>query len=76
MEPTPELLDQLRREDIEQARAMSISDRLRAGGDLFDYACEITLSGIRFQNPGISDTDALNELRRRLSMVEARENRR
>jgi hypothetical protein len=76
MEPTPELIAALRRDDIEQARAMSVSDRLRAGGDLFDYACAVTLSGIRNDHPGISDAGALNELRRRLAMAEARENRR
>jgi hypothetical protein len=36
MEPTPELIDELDHEDIEQARRMTGTQRLRAGGDLFD----------------------------------------
>jgi hypothetical protein len=66
MEPTPELLAQLDREDIEQARRMTPAQKFRAGGDLFDQACRWTLAGIRHQYPGISDADALEELRRRL----------
>lgn len=66
MEPTAELIAQLDAEDLEQARRMTGSQKLRAGGDLFDEACRWTLAGIRAQNPGISDDDALHELRRRL----------
>lgn len=73
MKPTPELIAELDREDLEQARGQTPSRKLRAGGDLFDDACRWTLAGIKFQNPGISDADALRELRRRLDMVEARE---
>jgi hypothetical protein len=71
MEPTSELLDQLDREDIEQARRMTGSQKLRAGGDLFDDACRWTLAGIRSQYPGISRSDALAELRRRVAMNDA-----
>lgn len=76
MEPTRELLDQLRREEIEDARRLTVAQKLALGGDLFDYACGITLSGIKFQNPGINDADAMKELRRRLALAEARESRR
>ena len=75
MEPTPELLKQLRREDIEQARSMTPSQKLRAGGDLFDDACRVTLCGIRRDFPGISQQAALDELRRRLAIAEALEDR-
>lgn len=68
MEPTPELISQLRREEIEDARKMSVAQKLVAGGDLFDYACTISMAGIRWQHPGISDEDALKELRRRLAI--------
>ena len=73
MEPSPELLDQLRREEIEDARQLTVEQKLALGADLFDMACEVTLSGIRAQNPGISDEDALNELRRRLESARSRE---
>lgn len=68
MEPTDELIEQLEREDIEQARRMTPSQKLRAGGDLFDDACRWTLAGIRRDHPGISDRDALAELRRRIAL--------
>jgi len=76
MEPTPELIAQLDREDLEQARRMTGEQKLRAGGDLFDEACKWTLAGIRHQHPGISDADALNELRRRISIANRLEGRR
>ncbi len=75
MEPTPELLAQLRREELEDARRLTVAQKLALGGDLFDYACAITMSGIRNQTPGIRDDDALNELRRRLEMGRRRESR-
>jgi hypothetical protein len=62
----PELAAQLNVEDLEQARRMTGSQKLRAGGDLFDEACRWTLAGIRAQHPGISEDDALKELRRRV----------
>jgi hypothetical protein len=65
------LIAELDREDVEQAKRMTGSQKLRAGGDLFDDACRWTIAGIRHDNPGISDVDAMNELRRRLSMTDA-----
>ena len=59
----------LRREEIEDARRLSVQQKLELSGDLFDAACEVTLSGIRAENPGISDTDALEILRRRLQLA-------
>jgi hypothetical protein len=75
MEPTPQLLAQLDREDIEQARRMTPAQKFRAGGDLFDEACRWTLAGIRHQYPGISDQAALDELRRRLALDRQAEDR-
>lgn len=73
MEPTQELLRQLDREDFEQTRRMTASQKLRAGGDLFDDACRWTLAGIRRQHPGISQPDAIKELRRRIESAEQSE---
>ena len=75
MQPSQDLIDQLNREDVEQARSMTLSQKLRAGGDLFDDACRWTLAGIRRDNPGISDEDAMNELRRRLARARELEDR-
>lgn len=68
MEPTPELLATLRREEIEDARRLTVEQKLALSGDLFDSACQVTLSGIRMQDPGISDDAAWAELRRRLEL--------
>ena len=75
MEPTPELLRQLRREEIEDARRMSEKSKLEAGGDLFDMAALVTLSGIRADKPGISEESALRELERRLELARRLESR-
>jgi hypothetical protein len=64
------LIEELDREDVEQAKRMTGSQKLRAGGDLFDDGCRWTMAGIRHDYPGISDADALTELRRRVSMEE------
>jgi hypothetical protein len=66
MEPTDELLDRLDADDIAQARRMTGAQRLRAGGELFDDACRWTLAGIRAQHAGISESECLAELRRRV----------
>lgn len=63
-----ELIDQLDHEDVEQARRMTGTQKLRAGGDLFDDACRWTLAGIRRDHPGISDADAMAELRHRVAL--------
>jgi hypothetical protein len=62
------LIDQRDREDIERARRMTPSQKFRAGGELFDDACRWTLAGIRRDFPGISDADAMAELRRRVAL--------
>jgi hypothetical protein len=69
MHPLAELLATLAAEDLDQARAMTGSQKLRAGGDLFDEACRWTLAGIRAQHRGISEQDALEELRRRIAQA-------
>jgi len=68
-----ELISQLDAEDIEQARLMSPSQKLRAGGDLFDDACRWTLAGIRNQHPEFTPEQAMDELRRRLDGAKAAE---
>jgi hypothetical protein len=75
MNPTKEFIDQLHKEDIEQAKRMTPEQKFFAGGELFDDACQWTLAGIRHQNPGISDEAALEEVRRRIRDSERRETR-
>ena len=69
--PPPEtqrLIDELYREEILEARAMSPEDKIRAGQQLFEAACRVTLAGIRNQNPGISEERCLEILRQRLDL--------
>jgi hypothetical protein len=73
MDTLEKLITELDREDIEQARRMTGSQKLRAGGDLFDDACRWTLAGIRHDCPGISEAEAMAELRRRVGMEDAEE---
>ena len=68
MEPTKELIEQLHREDLEQARSMTPEQKLLAGAELFDYACEITKAGIRAQHPEADEAQVLNLLRQRLEL--------
>jgi hypothetical protein len=72
-EGIPELASSLRRDRIERARHMSDEQKFLAGGDLFDAACEVTKSGIRFDHPDFTEAEVLAELRRRLDLRRARE---
>jgi hypothetical protein len=75
MEPSKELLAQLEREDREQARRMTPEQKLMAGAELFDYACEITKAGIRAQHPGADEATVLNLLRERIERARRWEDR-
>lgn len=70
MEPTQELIDKLHREDLEHARRMTFEQKFWAGAELFDYACAITMAGIRHENPLFTDTQVMDELRRRIRIGE------
>jgi hypothetical protein len=56
------------RSRVLRARQESIGDKILAGQELFESACEITLAGIRHQNPGISEEGAREILRDRLKL--------
>lgn len=62
------LADALYREKYERARRMKPEDRMKAGPELFDYACTITLSALRQQMPGASEAELLAALQRRLAV--------
>jgi hypothetical protein len=69
------LADDLYRERVAEARAMSPEEKQLAGEELFDYACAITLAGIRNQFPGVSEEEALKILEDRLELRERMEKR-
>lgn len=56
------------RSRVLRARQESIEEKILAGQELFESACEITLAGIRHQNPGISGERAREMLRERLEL--------
>jgi hypothetical protein len=67
--PPPEtqrLIDELYREEVVEARAMAPIDKLRAGQQLFEAACRVTLAGIRNQFPDASEAERIEILRQRL----------
>lgn len=70
MEPTPELIDAIYRDKVEAARRMTPEEKLFAPADLFEYACEITLAGIRFQHPEADEERVRELLRERLRLRE------
>ena len=70
MEPTNELIAQLEREEVEDARRMSFAQKFLGGAELFDYACAISISGIRRQHPDFDDEQVMHELRRRIALGE------
>ena len=76
MQPTQELIDELFREEVEEARRMTPEQKLLAGEDLYRYAERITLAGIKHENPGIDNQRALEILQERFDLVERVEQRR
>lgn len=69
MEPTKELIDELYREDIRDARAMKPWDKFLAGAQLFDMACRIVVAGIRYQHPETDDVTVQQILEQRLELA-------
>lgn len=70
MQPTKELIDQLEREEVEEARRLSFAQKFFGGAELFDYACAISISGIRRQHPEFNEEQVMQELRRRIAIGE------
>lgn len=64
------LIDELYREEVLEARRMSPEEKFLLGEQLFEYACSITLAGIRSQNPGFTEEECEQELTRRLELRE------
>jgi hypothetical protein len=69
------LAKELYRERVAEARAMPPEEKLLAGEELFDYACAITLVGIRDQFPCASEDERLKILEERLALRERMEKR-
>jgi len=69
--PPPEtqrLIDELYREELREARAMSPEQKLLLGEELFVYACSITMAGIRNQFPEADEAERRRILEQRLEL--------
>ena len=62
------MIDESYRREVLQARQMSPEDKLILGERLFRWACEVTLAGIRFQNPELTEVECQRTLRERLAL--------
>ena len=69
------LAEELYREQVADARGMPPEEKLLAGEELFDYACAITLAGIRDEFPELDDKERLRILEDRLALRERMEKR-
>ena len=69
------LAAELYHERVVEARAMPPEEKLLAGEELFEYACAITLAGIRNQFPDASEEECLRILEERLELRERMEKR-
>jgi len=63
------------KEEILRARKMTVADKLALGGDLFDAACEVAISGIRAQHGDLPPQALLKLLRKRLALARRLESR-
>jgi hypothetical protein len=62
------LIDELYREEVLDARKMPIEEKLLLGERLFRWACEVTLAGIRSQNPDASEQECQRILFERIEL--------
>ena len=65
---TQQLIDELYRRELIEARRMSGEQKVLAGQQLFEAACRITLAGIRDQFPEASQERCFEILRERLRL--------
>ena len=68
MEPTQELVDAIYRERVLRARATHPDQKLLDGPRLFDFACRITMDGIRNQYPDADEQRVREILAQRLAL--------
>jgi hypothetical protein len=66
--PIQQLIDELYRQELIEARIMSPAEKALAGQRLFEAACRITLAGIRHQFPKASEERCRSILQERLEL--------
>jgi hypothetical protein len=68
MEPNRELVNSRYWERVRRARAMTADEKFVAGPRLFQYACRITMDGIRRQHPEADGAEVHRILSQRLAL--------
>ena len=68
MKPTQELIDAIYRDKVLRARRSPPEDKFLAGFSLFEYACAITMAGIRNQFPDADEAEVLRILKDRFRL--------
>ncbi len=63
-----ELADEIYRERVLRARRTPPERRILQGPELFDYACSISLCGLRQEMPNATEAELRRGLRRRLAI--------
>jgi hypothetical protein len=63
------LADELYRERVLRARRTPPEERVLEGPRLFDYACAVTLAGLRSEFPDANELELRQALRRRLEIA-------
>ncbi|MSR55281.1 MAG: hypothetical protein EXS09_18645 [Gemmataceae bacterium] len=63
-----QLSDAIYWEKVRRAREEPPIEKLLDGFRLHEYACRITLAGIKNQNPGVRDEDPMKILKDRIAM--------
>lgn len=62
------LADMLFWEKVERARKMPPEVRMKAGPELFDYACAITMNALRERTPTATEAELLAKVRERIAI--------
>lgn len=68
MPPTAEPIDEIYRDRVRRARAMSLAEKFLDGPRLFEMACRITMSGTRNQFPDADERRVKEILSERLAL--------
>jgi hypothetical protein len=69
MKPTQALIDEIYKERVLRARRTPIEQKILAGAELFEHACQVTCAGIRLENPGADEAVVQALLRDRLALA-------
>ncbi len=69
MSPTQGLVDEIYRERVLRARRTPIEQKVLAGAELFESACQVTCAGIRLENPEAVEGRVQALLRDRLALA-------